>query len=879
MKDEDKTKEQLLNELLELRQRIAEMEASGEECKRAEQSWRENEERFRTIVNTALDSIFIKDGSCKYQFVNTAMERLFGVPASGLLGKTDEELFGKDAGKHINEVDRRVFQGEVVEEEHTKPVQDVLTTFHVIKVPMKDTAGNIVGLCGIARDITERKRAEEALRKAHEELERRVEERTADLAINNKQLEFEIAERKRVEETIKHRLQFEKAVSAISSRLINVSKIDDAINASLVDMGQLSGADRAYLFLFHQDGTIMENTHEWCAEGVTSEIDNLKNLPSEMFLWWIRKLYKGEVLHIKDVSTMPAEAKAEKAILERQNIKSLLVLPVNIKGGVAGFIGFDNVRETGEWTDDDLAILRTSSELIGNSLERRRAEEALHESEERYRTLFDLSPQAIALTDVSTGRLIAVNDEFCRRTKYTREEILERTTTELFYSEEKRGKFIRKLQESGEIRGLEMDFRVKDGSIINTLMFSKLILIAGESFILTILLDLTHLKRLEAQLLQAQKMEAIGTLAGGIAHDFNNLLMGIQGNASLMLLDIDPDHPHYKKIESIQKQVQSGAKLTGQLLGYARKGRYEVKPLNLNELVKESSEAFGRTRKEITIYREFAEDLFTVEADKNQIEQVLWNMYVNAADAMPGSGNLILKTMNATHEDMKRNLGNPSQCHYVRLTITDTGIGMDKETMERIFDPFFTTKELGRGTGLGLASTYGIIKGHSGYIDVASEKGAGTTFNIYLPVSEKKAHRTTKAAERFVKGMGTVLLVDDEEVILELGQELLKVMGYRVLVARDGKEAIDVYRNNQDDIDIIVLDMVMPNMGGGEAYDRMKEINPDIKVLLSSGYSIEGQATEILGRGCDGFIQKPFNIEALSRKIREILEKQKVMLG
>jgi len=363
-------------------------------------------------------------------------------------------------------------------------------------------------------------------------------------------------------------------------------------------------------------------------------------------------------------------------------------------------------------------------------------------------------------------------------------------------------------------------------------------------------------------------------LAGGIAHDFNNLLMGIQGNASLMLLDIDPDHPHYKRIESIQKQVQSGAKLTGQLLGYARKGRYEVKPLNLNELVKESSEAFGRTRKEITIHRELPEDLFTVDADKNQIEQVLWNLYVNAADAMPGVGTLILKTMNATHEDMKRNLGDLSPGHYVRLTITDTGIGMDKKTMERIFDPFFTTKELGRGTGLGLASAYGIIRGHGGYIDVDSEKGAGTTFSIYLPVSEKKARRTTKAAERLVKGTGTVLLVDDEEVILEVGQELLKVMGYRVLIARDGKEAIDVYRNNRDDIDIVVLDIVMPNMGGGEAYDRMKEINPNIKVLLSSGYSIEGQATEILERGCNGFIQKPFNIKALSRKIREILEKQ-----
>jgi PAS domain S-box-containing protein len=511
---------------------------------------------------------------------------------------------------------------------------------------------------------------------------------------------------------------------------------------------------------------------------------------------------------------------------------------------------------------------------IRRAIEQRRDKEALRDSERRFRTLFDLSPQAITLTDMVTGRLVDVNDTFCELAKYTRQEILGRTTTACrFYSQEDRDKCLKELEASGEVRGMEVDFRAKDNEIIHTLMFAKVVRVAGESLLLTIFLDLTDRKRLEARLQKAQKMEAIGTLAGGIAHDFNNLLMGIIGNVSLMLLDIEPTHPHYKRLKVIEKQVQSGSDLTGQLLGYARKGRYVVQPTRLNQLVEETSEMFGRTKKEITIHRELAEDLDDINGDQGQIEQVLFNLYVNAADAMPGGGELTLKTMNTTHQEIKSELYDPEPGNYVLLTVTDTGTGMDKKTQERIFDPFFTTKEMGRGAGLGLASAYGIIKGHGGYIDVDSEKGHGATFRIYFPTSEKSPRKTVKADECVIKGSGTVLLVDDEEIVLEIGKELLEAIGYRVITAKDGKEAMEIYTQGGSAIDIVVLDMVMPHMDGGAAYDRMKEINPNVKVLLSSGYSIDSQATEILKRGCDGFIQKPFNMSELSRRIKAILKK------
>ena len=525
--------------------------------------------------------------------------------------------------------------------------------------------------------------------------------------------------------------------------------------------------------------------------------------------------------------------------------------------------------------DEYLAILKDIAD-------HKRAEEALRESEARSRLILQTMPSGLFTVDLER-KITSWNKEAEEIIGPKAEEVIGKDCLEVLECVEcKKGCVLLDDKVDKPIYGKECVIHIDGEDIIisknmDILRDSEGNTIGG----LEIFINITERKRaekekkkLEAQLQHAQKMEAIGTLAGGIAHDFNNLLMGIQGNVSLMAMDIDSTHPHYKRLQSIEKQVQSGVKLTQQLLGYARKGRYEVKPIDLNQLVEETSETFSRTNKEITIHQELAKDLFAIEADLGQIEQVLLNLYVNAADAMHGGGNLILKTMNTAHKDMKGKLYDPKPGNYVLLTVTDTGTGMDKETIERIFDPFFTTKKMGRGTGLGLASAYGIIKGHGGYIDVESNKGRGTTFSIYLPASEKKIQKAIKTAEPFIRGTGTVLLVDDEEVILKVGQELLEAMGYRVLIARDGKEAVEVYKKNRDDIDIVVLDMVMPNMGGGEAYDRMKQINPDIKVLLSSGYSIDGQATEILERGCDGFIQKPFSMKELSEKIKEILEKK-----
>ncbi|MGD8973365.1 MAG: PAS domain S-box protein [Desulfobacterales bacterium] len=380
-------------------------------------------------------------------------------------------------------------------------------------------------------------------------------------------------------------------------------------------------------------------------------------------------------------------------------------------------------------------------------------------------------------------------------------------------------------------------------------------------------------ENLRAQLNQAQKMEALGTLAGGIAHDFNNLLMGVQGRTSLMMLDKDRSYSSFKHLQEIENCIQKAARLTKQLLGFARGGKYEIKPTDLNDLVENCVQLFGRTRKNITIFKKYEENLLSAAVDQSQIEQVLLNIFINAWQAMPKGGNLYVETKNEIlYENFVRAYGvTPGK--YIKISIRDTGIGMDEKTMNRVFDPFFTTKEKERGTGFGLASAYGIIKNHDGIIAVESAKDKGTTFHVYLPASDKPVIEEQMDEHIISAGSETVLVVDDEATIIDVSVQMLKELGYKVLPAHNGKEAIEIFKQNTDKVAIVILDLIMPGMGGGEVYERLKEIDPTVKVLLSSGYSINGQVAEILNRGCDGFIQKPFKLNELSFKLREIISK------
>ena len=379
---------------------------------------------------------------------------------------------------------------------------------------------------------------------------------------------------------------------------------------------------------------------------------------------------------------------------------------------------------------------------------------------------------------------------------------------------------------------------------------------------------------LEARLIQAQKMEAIGTLAGGIAHDFNNLLMGIQGRLSMIRLQSKPRQQHFEHIEPIEKTILSATNLTNQLLGFARKGQYEIKAISINTLVEESTRMFISTRKEIELELNCREDVKPVKADRGQIEQVLINLYVNAWQAMPNGGHLTIQTENVQLSKTFCQRVGIQTGDYVKISVSDSGDGMDRETKERIFEPFFTTKELGKGTGLGLASAYGIIKNHKGAIEVDSHKGKGTTFVIYLPVADSDVAEEPFISEEVVaQGKGKILIIDDEEESIIATELMMRELGYEVTSARSGQEALRLYRENRQGFDLITLDMIMPGMNGKETFDQLKQINPEIRVLLISGYSHSRQADEIIQEGGMGLLQKPYDIFSLSSKLKEIMNK------
>jgi CheY-like chemotaxis protein len=292
----------------------------------------------------------------------------------------------------------------------------------------------------------------------------------------------------------------------------------------------------------------------------------------------------------------------------------------------------------------------------------------------------------------------------------------------------------------------------------------------------------------------------------------------------------------------------------------------------MNEIIEKSSSMFGRTKKEITIHKKYEKDIYPVEVDLGQMEQVFMNLYVNAWQAMPGGGNIYLETENVLLDEQQALTYTVQPGRYIKISVTDTGTGIDEKTKERIFDPFFTTKKMGRGTGLGLAMVYGIIKGHKGMIDVSSEPGNGTTFTIYLPASEMEVVKEKAQPMTIARGKGTIMLVDDEKMVLQANKELLEFLGYTVYAFGSGQEAIAVYMEKRNNFDLVILDMIMPGISGGETFDRLREINSGIKVLLSSGYSVDGEAQTIMDRGCNGFLQKPFQIEKLSQKVKEMLD-------
>jgi len=504
------------------------------------------------------------------------------------------------------------------------------------------------------------------------------------------------------------------------------------------------------------------------------------------------------------------------------------------------------------------------------------------EEQSRYKELLENVDDAVYILDPE-GNVLDANEAAYVQLGYSPEQFFDLNLSDIMPQEEARS-IIAQLgkdtpDENPRKITIETTHTKTNRETIPVEIQSRAISYRGRNVILNVARDITariraekEKKQLESQLIHSQKMEAVGTLAGGIAHDFNNLLMGIQGYVSLMRLQTKPEDPNHEYIQGIENAVMNAANLTNQLLGFARKGKYTLRQTSLNRIVENSTRMFTRTRKEIVTHINLQDKIWSVKVDQGQIEQVLINLYLNAWHAMPDGGDIYIQTENVF---LSQNYCRPFDVpggNYVKVSVTDTGTGISDDIIERIFEPFFTTKDVGKGTGLGLASAYGIIKNHNGIIRVYSEIGNGTTFNIYLPASDEEIAKDTLINSEMLKGNEKILLVDDEKGTIQVEELMLKKLGYTVLPALSGQEALQLYQDNMIGLDLVALDMIMPEMNGKDTYEALKKINPKVKVLLVSGYSLNRQIEELMEKGCNGFIQKPFDIIQLSQKIREVLE-------
>lgn len=474
------------------------------------------------------------------------------------------------------------------------------------------------------------------------------------------------------------------------------------------------------------------------------------------------------------------------------------------------------------------------------------------------------------------------NEAFVRMSGHTEAEIIGQPLTRLFPADG-RSDSLQRLEDAAQKGGLvEIPILHKDGGVRVGLWNTSPVYNGDDGPpIITVAAgqDITERKRIDAQLIHAQKMEAIGVLAGGIAHDFNNVLQGISGYAQLLLMRKTQDDPDRDYLVQIEGLIQVATRLIGQLMIFSRKAEKKIRPLDLNrEVARLLKSLEGVIPRAISVETHLADDLSRISGDQTQLEAVLMNLVANAGDAMPGGGRLVIETKNTVLEEWYcKDHAGTTPGRYVLLTVSDNGCGMDRETLEHIFEPFYTTREISRGTGLGLAIVYGVIKDCRGYITCSSEPDQGTVFSVYFPALEGTEKREDRPVEQKREGAAvrgcneTILVVDDERPILDIACDILGQHGYATLTAESGEDALRIYEREGDRIDLVILDIGMPGMGGYECFKELMRVDPAIRVIITTGYYASKRVGEMLEAGAAGFISKPYRLIDMVKKVKDIL--------
>jgi PAS domain S-box-containing protein len=550
-------------------------------------------------------------------------------------------------------------------------------------------------------------------------------------------------------------------------------------------------------------------------------------------------------------------------------------VPLKAGSGTMGVLAVQTYSAGVRYGERERQILEFVSSQIALVIERKRAEQQLADSEAKYRLLFEANPEPMWVHDDDSFRILAVNQAAIASYGFSEADFMSKTVYDLHPADEHPAVdlLLRRPGETAAIRS-GLHHLKKDGTAIEVELLAHAIEFAGRPARLVLARDVTEQRRLEAQLRQAQKMEAVGRLAGGIAHDFNNLLTAILGSAQLALREVEPTHVIREDLEEIRRAGLRAADLTRQLLAYSRRQVVAPKVIDLNEAVRNLDSMLRRLiREDIELVLTLAPTPLAVRSDPGQIEQVVLNLVVNARDAMPQGGRIAVRTESVLLDSQQPNNSPPAPPGpYVHLAVTDTGTGLSPEAHAHLFEPFFTTKELGKGTGLGLATVYGIVKQNSGFIYVDSEPGHGTTVRIYLPpaVGPIPADQQVAAVSPG-GGSETILLVEDEAAVRQFARRALEASGYKVLVAPDGVEALAVAERHAAPIHVLLTDVVMPVMAGPELARRLAERRPTLRVLFCSGYTDDATVLDGVREAGTPFLQKPFTPEDLIQKVRDVL--------
>ncbi|HEY3862069.1 MAG TPA: PAS domain S-box protein [Verrucomicrobiae bacterium] len=850
----------------ELESRVAERTA---ELTEANLRLRKLEEEARIIFNSVPAAITYKDKNNRILRVNKFRAELVGLPATDIEGHMVSELSPRFADQYFRE-DMEIINSGQPKLGFIQLLQRAngeLRWLQTDKVPYQDAEGNVAGVIAFSLDITERRKAEDALLKAREELERKIKERTAQLSEAVARLEREIAERRQAENRARQLSHLGQQLSAANSSTTAAQAVLD-----LAD--QLLGWDAAYLQLYTPD-------YRYTVPILLYDVVDGKRTQVFGLYREVTPRDKRIIEHGAEWVQGPASP-TQPAFVSfgvcSQPTASRLFTPIRSGSKVIGCLSVQSYTEHA-YKQDDLAVLQTLADFSSATLERIQAQESLRRSEERFSQAFRSSPMPMSLSTFEQGIYLDVNESMLRLFGYKRGEMLGQTALKLgiWPDPELRLRMLQELRDSKSVRDFSCRLRTKDGVLRDVLLSVECLDFSGDPVILVIVHDMTERLNLEAQLRHSQKMEAVGQLAAGVAHDFNNILTIIQGHAGLILSESNFSEDMRASLTQITGAAGQAATLTKQLLTFSRKQVMQLRHVDLNEVVRGAAQMLHRLLGEtITLKLECGSAPLPIYADAGMIEQIIVNMALNARDAMPHGGRLAVKTGTVEIDAAYAQQRPDARCgDFACLAVADTGTGMSKATVNRIFEPFFTTKEVGKGTGLGLATAYAIVKHHQGWIEVASEIGQGSVFKTILPLSQAPAasEEAARPAKTSPGGHETILVVEDDLNLRELVSSLLRHYGYRVLQASHGKEALEVWRTQSDEIDLLLTDMMMPEgISGWELAEQLQAQRPELKVVYSSGYSVDllGRNGQF-GRGIH-FLPKPYQPHVLAKTVRDCLD-------